>query len=118
MAEADWVETAKLGLKLAFALFLLPFLFVYDPRLVLIGPSPFSIIIGIARGFFAVIFLSAGLMGYFQKDLSLASRIAMIVAGALIIFPFYSVNLAALLVAGATVFISNKYSPKSEFMAS
>jgi len=118
MAEADWVETAKLGLKLAFALFLLPFLFVYDPRLVLIGPSPFSIIIGIARGFFAVIFLSAGLMGYFQKDLSLASRIAMIVAGALIIFPFYSVNLAALLVAGATVFISNKYSSKPKLMAS
>lgn len=37
MADADWIKTAKMALKLSFAIFILPFYFAYAPSLLLLG---------------------------------------------------------------------------------
>lgn len=80
MADADWVKTAKLGLKLAFAAFLLPFLFALDPSLVLIGPL-WQTGISFLKGLIAIALLSAGFMGYLRCELSVLQRTAVIAAG-------------------------------------
>ncbi|MCP4399772.1 MAG: TRAP transporter fused permease subunit [bacterium] len=86
MAEADWVETAKFGLKLSFAAFLLPFLFVYDPRLILIG-TPGGILLSIIRAALALFVLSAGFMGYWRSECTLRQRVFLFVAGGLLCLP-------------------------------
>jgi TRAP-type uncharacterized transport system fused permease subunit len=86
MAHADWVETAKLGLKLCFATFLLPFLFAYEPSLILIG-SPWAIALALTRAALALALLSAGFMGYLNSRLTMISRLAVITAGILMLIP-------------------------------
>jgi TRAP-type uncharacterized transport system fused permease subunit len=107
MAEADWVETAKLGLKLSFAAFLLPFLFVYDPRLVLIG-SPLMILVTFIRAAVSLAFLSAGFMGYFRYNLSMPGRAAMIGAGILMLAPNVLSNICGLAIGVSVWLISGR----------
>ncbi len=86
MAEANWVTTAKLGLKLAFAAFLLPFLFAMDPSLVLIGPWWMTLVSAL-KGLLALTLLSAGFMGYLRADLSAVYRLALLIAGCCFLAP-------------------------------
>lgn len=97
MAEANWVETAKFGLKLSFAAFLLPFLFVYNPSLILIG-SPLAVIISVVRAALVLVLLSAGFMGYLNSALGMASRFALIAAGIMILLPGLWTDLVGILV--------------------
>ena len=105
MAEADWVETAKLGLKLSFAAFLLPFLFAYDPSLVLIG-SPLKVILSLARAALALVFLSAGLMGYLKSVLGIASRLALVAAGIMILAPDLWMDIGGILIGFSIWYLS------------
>ncbi len=86
MAEANWVETARFGLKLSFAAFLLPFLFAYYPGLVLIG-AWWEVVFSVARAAAALTLLSAGFMGYFNGRLGMAQRLLLVAAGVLILLP-------------------------------
>jgi TRAP transporter 4TM/12TM fusion protein len=97
MADANWLETAKFGLKLCFAAFLIPFLFVYDPSLVLIGP-PLTILIGFGRALIAITLVSAGIMGYFRGLLNPIRRIAVISAGILLFWPQIWADAAGLII--------------------
>lgn len=99
MAEADWVKTAKLGLKLSFAAFILPFMFAYQPGLILIGTTG-EIIAALGRGLAVVILLSAGFMGYWKNILSPIQRGGLIAAGAAFLVPIPWLNLAGLALAG------------------
>jgi len=86
MAEADWVETSKFGLRLSFAAFLLPFLFALEPSLVLIGSSQ-AVMVSLTRAALALVLLSAGFMGYLNSALGMASRLALVAAGVMILLP-------------------------------
>ncbi len=99
MAEADWVETAKIGLRLCFAAFLLPFFFVFDPALVLIG-SPAAVVVSIVRALFMLVFLSAGFMGYINRRLNAAARWALIAAGLLLLLPGLPSSVGGILLGG------------------
>jgi TRAP-type uncharacterized transport system fused permease subunit len=92
MAEADWVRTAGVALKLAFGLFLLPFLFALDPSLVLVGP-PLATGIAVVRVSLALFLLSAGFMGYLRSTLRGRQRVLFLVAGALFLPNILWVNL-------------------------
>jgi TRAP transporter 4TM/12TM fusion protein len=107
MADANWLETAKFGLKLCFAAFLIPFLFVYDPALVLIGSPPY-IVLGFGRALIAIMFLSAGFMGYFNGRLTAIRRFAVISAGVLLFVPQLWADLAGLLIGAISWFSVNE----------
>jgi TRAP transporter 4TM/12TM fusion protein len=98
MAEANWLETAKIGLKLCFAAFFIPFLFVYDPALVLIG-SPLQIALAFGRALISIMLVSAGLMGYFNGRLTVVRRLALIGAGILLVVPHIWADIAGLVLA-------------------
>jgi TRAP transporter 4TM/12TM fusion protein len=107
MAEADWVETAKTGLRLCFAAFLLPFLFVYDPSLVLIG-SPASVIFSLIRAAFVLVFLSAGFMGYFNGVLRMFSRCTLIASGVMMLLPGFWNHMVGILLGGFIWYVSGQ----------
>ncbi len=107
IADADWVKTAKFGLTLGFAAFLLPFLFVYDPSLLLIG-SPFAVIMGVARATLALTLLSAGSIGFLNSVLGVSHRVALILAGLLILMPDLCGNVLGVLIALCVLYFSRK----------
>ena len=95
MAEADWVGTVKFSLKLGFAAFLLPFLFVYQPSLILIG-SPLATVFTTLKGVLALAFFSAGFIGYLNADLNKSKRALILFSGCLMLTPFMLLNLTGL----------------------
>ncbi len=103
MAESNWVTTAKNALKLSFAAFILPFIFVYDHGLLLMGTLP-EITMIVMRAALAISFISAGFMGFFRKELGTFKRGLMITAGILLIVKFLPLNIIGL-VLGIVVFI-------------
>jgi len=116
MAEADWTRTAKLGLKLAYALFLLPFLFVLDPSLVLMG-TPLEVVLGALKGFLALTLLSAGFMGYLRTRLKALQRLSLLVAGGMLLIGAPWVNVIGLIVS-LWIWIRNRTTPDNVRMDS
>jgi TRAP transporter 4TM/12TM fusion protein len=96
MAGADWMETARYSLRLSYAAFLLPFVFVYDhSMLVLIDPNPWTILASVIRSTLAMITLSAGFIGQFRGPLTWPGRGLMILVGILWIVPHWAWDVLA-----------------------
>jgi TRAP transporter 4TM/12TM fusion protein len=74
-------KTGLAAMKAGATGFIVPFMFVYGPSLLLIGTTT-SIITTIISASIGVILLSAGLMGWLLKEATLLER-AMLVAGAI-----------------------------------
>jgi TRAP transporter 4TM/12TM fusion protein len=106
MADANWVNTAKLGLKLSFAAFLLPFCFALDPSLILIG-SLWQTALSFIRGILAILLISAGFIGYFRTYLNLASRLALLAGGVFFLLPDWRFDLAGACL-GVLVWLINR----------
>jgi TRAP transporter 4TM/12TM fusion protein len=107
MANADWVETTKYSLRLSYAAFLMPFIFVYDPSLLLIGNSWMDTVLCAVRTVMAMICLSAGFIGQLRGEVKLFGRMLLIAIGVLWIAPDWVCDLLAL--AGSVlVFLDRK----------
>ncbi len=74
-------KTGLAAMKAGATGFIVPFMFVYGPSLLLIG-SPTSIVTTILSASIGVVLLSAGLMGWLLKEATLLER-AMLIAGAI-----------------------------------
>lgn len=74
-------KTGIAAMKIGATGFIVPFMFVYGPSLLLIG-SPTSIVMTIVSASIGVVLLSAGLMGWFLKETNYLER-AMLIAGAI-----------------------------------
>jgi len=74
-------KTGIAAMKIGATGFIVPFMFVYGPSLLLIG-SPGSVIATVISASIGVVLLSAGLMGWLLKEATLLER-AMLVAGAI-----------------------------------
>jgi len=81
ISEADPWETATEALKIAAIGFIIPFLFVYGPELLLKG-TVVEIVISSVTAFVGVVFLASGTQGYLLRDLGVPSR-AVIIVGAM-----------------------------------
>jgi TRAP transporter 4TM/12TM fusion protein len=74
-------KTGIEAMKIGATGFIVPFMFVYGPSLLLIGSST-SIVTTIISASIGVVLLSAGLMGWFLKETTYLER-AMLIAGAI-----------------------------------
>ncbi|MDI7259245.1 MAG: TRAP transporter fused permease subunit [Thermodesulfobacteriota bacterium] len=83
MAEADWIQTARYSLRLSYAAFLLPFVFIYDNSLLLIIGGLLDTILCIIRTTMAMTLLSAGFIGQFRRELNIAGRLVLLALGIL-----------------------------------
>ena len=89
IAKAPPMKTGWAAVVFGWPAFIVPFLFVYSPSLILIG-DPVEIVRAVVTAMLGVWLVSAGLAGYFMSRLSLLMRGLFVLAG-----------LAALLPAGA-----------------
>jgi TRAP transporter 4TM/12TM fusion protein len=97
MAEADWMETARYSLRLSYAAFLVPFVFVYDPSMLLVGGNVPAIIASVIRTAMAMVVLSAGFIGQLRGALTPGGRLLLLAVGVLWIVPHWAWDLLGLL---------------------
>jgi TRAP-type uncharacterized transport system fused permease subunit len=67
--------------------FIIPFAYVYDPALLLIGASVPQIVVRTAAATLGVIMLSAALIGYLRRPTRLWERALLLAGSFLLIFP-------------------------------
>jgi len=98
MAGADWMETARYSLRLSYAAFLLPFIFVYDYSILLVVEGgPLAIVAAVVRTTLAMVTLSAGFIGQLRGTLTWVGRLVLIAVGILWIVPHWAWDLLAVI---------------------
>lgn len=90
------------AVRLASAGFIVPYMFVYGPELLLIG-NPLSIIWACVTAFIGTICLAAGAMGYFLKRTHWLERMTLISAALLLIKPGIKTDLVGFGLLGIVV---------------
>lgn len=86
IAGADFWETCWQTMRIGLPIFLLPFTFVYQPALLLMG-SPMEIVAATVTCALAVIAFAAASSGFLLRPLGMASRITLGVAATLMVAP-------------------------------
>jgi hypothetical protein len=104
LAEVPMVATGIQAMKLAIAGYLVPFVFLYKPGLILQGTLT-EIALALFEGVVAVILLAYTIEGYLFRSLGLMERIAFGVASVLLFWPGLKTTLVGLIIGGVTLFL-------------
>ena len=92
IAKVDWLKIAGIAIRLALIAYIVPFIFSYNPALLMLG-SPLDI----AREFvFAVagaILLGAAMIGYLATNLRLGIRLLLFAGAILLLIPSWQISL-------------------------
>jgi len=95
LGGAPLIETARRALGLAIVAYIVPFLFVLDHSLLLMGPI-LGVIKGIAKVTIATLFLGVGIEGYLFRKLHWLSRILLIIGSFLLYVPGWASDIIGL----------------------
>ncbi len=100
ISGGDPMKTGYLSLKLALAGFIVPFMFIYNPAMLMIDPTGLAvtakefplppvmdIVIAVVTSVVGVIGLSAALEGYFKGSMNSITRIILAIGALLLIYP-------------------------------
>jgi len=87
IAKANPLKTGIQATKLAIAAFLVPYIFVYNPALLLIDVHVLDIILIAITSIVGIIGVGAGAEGFFLTDLSVFEKIIFFVGGLLMVIP-------------------------------
>lgn len=87
IAKVEPAKVALTALRLSAVAFLVPFMFGYDSRLLLMGASPLVLLRIIMTAFIGVYALACGLQGWFRSRLSLFERAAAVLAALMLVYP-------------------------------
>ena len=92
------MRTGVTAVKLAIAAFLIPFVFVLEPSLLLQGTIT-ELIPALATLVLGMMVIAAGLAGYFFGRTSALERALLLIGGVLMVYPHVVVSLAGLVLA-------------------
>lgn len=84
LAKGDMTRTSLIAMRLAFVALIVPFVFAYDPGLLLIG-STSDIIVTIARTGLFIILMNFGIESYAFGHLNTVERFSLLLASALLL---------------------------------
>jgi TRAP-type uncharacterized transport system fused permease subunit len=121
LAEADPMDTGFWAWRIALPAFILPFAFVYNTELLLIGP-PVPVVIAVLTAIVGILGLATSIVGYMLIQVSLPERAILFVASILLISGSGVMNLIGfglfLAGIGRNIFQFAKNINLSEMMAS
>jgi len=92
LAGSDPMKTGFESFKLAIAGFIVPFMFIYNPVLILKG-SPMAILMALVTAAIGVIAIAAGIEGWLLTRAKILERILLIGAGIALVVPQISMSL-------------------------
>jgi TRAP transporter 4TM/12TM fusion protein len=101
IAKADPMKTGFSAWTFALAGFLLPYMFVYNQALLLMGP-PLNIVLAVFTSLIGIICLAAGIIGFFLRKTTLPERILLLTAAFALIKPGWLTDVFGFLCMGIT----------------
>jgi TRAP transporter 4TM/12TM fusion protein len=104
IAKADPMKTGFTAWRFALAGFLLPYMFVYNTSLLLMGPTA-DIVLAVFTSIIGIICLASGIIGYLFKETRLLERLLLFAAAFLLIKPGWKTDIIGLLCASTVVIL-------------
>jgi len=87
VSGGDPIKTGVVAAKLAIAAFIIPYMFVFNPALLMMDASIFEIVWVTTTAIVGMIAIGAGIIGYWYTSLRWFERILTVATGLSLIFP-------------------------------
>ncbi len=87
IARANPFKSGLTAVKLAIAAFIVPYIFIYNPILVLVDATPLKLILAVATAILGMVGVSAAMIGYYKKRTSSFERVLLFIGGLFLIVP-------------------------------
>ena len=100
IARANPFKTGVIAVKLAIAAFIIPYIFVYNPILVLVDVAPIPLIIAIATALIGMMAVSSAMIGFFVRTMNIFERIILFLAGIMLITPQKVIDIVGIVIIG------------------
>ncbi len=108
IAGGDPLKTGINASKLAIAAFIIPYMFVLSPVLLMIDATPFGLISTTLTALLGMIALSSALIGYLADDCTPIERLVLIAGGLMLIKPGLATDVIGLVLFLAILFIQRR----------
>lgn len=108
IAKANPFKTGVTAVKLAIAAFIIPYIFIYNPMLVLVDVTVWKLIIGVLAAVLGMIGVSSAVIGFFIRNSRIWERIVLLGAGLMLIIPEFLSSGIGLVLIGIVWFIQRK----------
>jgi TRAP-type uncharacterized transport system fused permease subunit len=109
IAKADPNETGFTGLRLALAGFIIPYIFVYSPGLLLIDTNWYQLISIVVSALIGICSLGFAAVGFWKRKLHIVERLLLFVSAVALIFPGWITDLTGLVLLGAVYFTQKRW---------
>lgn len=108
IAKANPLKTGIEATKLAIAAFLVPYVFVYHPSMLMVDVTTVDLVSIIISSLLGIIAVGAAVCGYLLTNMTWPERIVMFIGGLLLVTPGIETDLAGLALALIIIFIQRK----------
>jgi TRAP-type uncharacterized transport system fused permease subunit len=116
IAKADPFKTGVTATRLSIGAFIVPYMFVLAPQLLLLGGSFWHVILSIITSIIGMTAVSASLTGYFFNNLKGWQRVVLFIAGIMLIEPGIITDIIGIVIIASIFlyqFLLNKKTLKS-----
>src|SRR5690625_3779402 len=100
IARANPFKSGVTAVKLAIAAFIIPYIFVYNPILVLVDVTVFNLIIGVGTAILGMIGVSSAMIGYFARNARVWERFVLFIGGLFLIMTGMITNIVGIILIG------------------
>ncbi|NYF24024.1 TRAP transporter 4TM/12TM fusion protein [Sporosarcina sp. JAI121] len=105
ISGGDPIKTGVVSAKLAVAAFIIPYMFVFNPAMLMMGASIPEIVWVVATAIIGMIAIGAGMIGYWYRKCNWIERILALGTGLLLIYPETITDIIGLFMFGSMVVI-------------
>jgi len=108
IAKSNPIKTGITATKLAITAFIIPYMFIFNPAMLLIDTTPLKVILIITTSFIGMFALTAGIQGYLMGRIVIPLRLIAVAGGLMLIDPGHVTDIAGIVViaaAGAAHFV-------------
>lgn len=113
VAKAEPMRTGVNAARLAIAAFIIPYIFIYSPQLLLINATFLTIVLTVATSIIGIIAVASGLTGFFSTRMTLIGRLLFISGGILLVTTNLMANLVGAVILGAGYLIQHRKAKRS-----
>ncbi|HLQ84029.1 MAG TPA: TRAP transporter permease [Pseudogracilibacillus sp.] len=108
IARANPFKSGIGAVKLAIAAFIIPYIFIYNPILVLVDATIFTVITGVTTAVLGMAGISGALIGYFNNKTTIIERIMLFAGGLFLIVPEFLSSLIGIVILVAVWIMQSK----------
>jgi TRAP transporter 4TM/12TM fusion protein len=113
IAKSDPLKTAITASKLAIAAFIIPYVFVFNPAMLLIDTTPLQVVQIVITSILGMVGIGAAMEGYFITHANKLERVAFLIGGLLLVDPGAVTDIIGFVVLGI-LFVYQKKKSKSQ----